>query len=125
MLSFINGCLRMSNISTFYLWKNYLNCSPGVSCLLRYITKLPWCTKPIFAYISDRYYINGYRTKIYFIMTGLIETISFLLLGLHVKSVIYSIILVFIHQATIAFRDTLTDGLMVIISNEEDKLNQE
>lgn len=96
-VAFIDGALRITNIPTFYLWKDYLGCSPGVNCLLRYVTKLPWCVKPLFAYFSDRHYIWGYRTKIYFIITGVIEMISFLLLGLKVKSVLYTTVLVFIH----------------------------
>ena len=85
------------------------------------MTKLPWCIKPVFAYFSDRHYIWGYRTKIYFIITGIIETISFLLLGIQVRSVLYTTVLVFIHQATIAFRDCLAEGLMVVISKKEDE----
>lgn len=120
-VAFIDGALRITNIPTFYLWKDYLGVSPGMNCLLRYVTKLPWCVKPLFAYFSDRHYIWGYRTKIYFILTGLIEIASFLLLGLKVKSVVYTTVLVFIHQATIAWRDCLAEGLMVVISNLEDE----
>ena len=96
-VAFIDGALRITNIPTFYLWKDFLHVTPGVNCLLRYVTKLPWCIKPVFAYFSDRHYIWGYRTKIYFIITGIIETISFLLLGIQVKSVLYTTVLVFIH----------------------------
>ncbi len=70
MVAFVDGALRIVNIPTFYLWKDFYKLSPGVNCLLRFITKIPWCIKPCFAYISDRYYINGYRTKIYFLIMG-------------------------------------------------------
>lgn len=120
-VAFIDGALRITNIPTFYLWKDYLKLSPGVNCLLRYLTKLPWCIKPVFAYFSDRHYIFGYRTKIYFIINGIIETASFLLLSIEVNSVLYVTVLVFIHQATIAFRDSLAEGLMVVLSKDEDK----
>ncbi len=122
-VAFIDGALRITNIPTFYLWKKYLLVSPGVNCILRCITKLPWCIKPVFAYFSDRHYIWGYRTKIYFIITGIIETFSFLLLGLKIKSTLYTVVLVFTHQLTIAFRDCLAEGLMVVISRQEDELN--
>lgn len=121
-VAFIDGALRITNIPTFYLWKDYLGVSPGVNCLLRYITKLPWCVKPFFAYFSDRYYIWGYRTKIYFILMGIIQTIAYFLLAIPNKSVIWTTLLILIGEATIAFRDSLAEGLMVVISRREDAL---
>lgn len=123
-VAFIDGALRITNIPSFYLWKDYLGLSPGMNCLLRYFTKLPWCVKPLFAYFSDRHYIFGYRTKIYFIITGILNIAAYLLLGIQVKSVLYTAVLVFIEQASIAWRDCLAEGLMVVISNEEDEANR-
>lgn len=119
-VAFVDGALRITNIPTFYLWKDYLGVSPGVNCLLRYITKLPWCVKPFFAYFSDRYYIWGYRTKIYFILMGLIQTVTFFLLAIPNKNVTWTTLLIFIGEATVAFRDSLAEGLMVVISRRED-----
>ena len=123
-VAFIDGALRIVNIPTFYLWKDYYGLSPGMNCLLRYITKLPWCIKPVFAYISDRHYVWGYRTKIYFIITGVLQAICLLLLGLKIPSVIVSTIVIFFEQLSIAFRDTLAEGLMVVISRNEDQKRQ-
>jgi MFS family permease len=123
-VAFIDGALRIVNIPTFYLWKDYYHLSPGMNCLLRYITKLPWCIKPIFAYISDRYYIAGYRTKIYFLLTGVTQAICLILLGMKIPSLALSTLIIFFEQLSIAFRDTLAEGLMVVISRQEDKLRQ-
>lgn len=122
-VAFIDGALRITNIPTFYLWKDYLGVSPGVNCLLRYITKLPWCVKPFFAYFSDRYYIWGYRTKIYFILMGIIQIVTFMFLAVPNKNVIWTTFLILVGEATVAFRDSLAEGLMVVISREEDAKN--
>lgn len=124
-IAFIDGALRIVNIPTFYLWKDYYHLSPGMNCLLRYITKIPWCIKPLFANLSDNNYIWGYRTKIYFVLTGISQTICLLLLGLQIPSVIVSTIIIFFEQTSIAFRDTLAEGLMVVISQNEDRINRE
>lgn len=124
-IAFLDGALRIVNIPTFYLWKDYYHLSPGMNCLLRYVTKIPWCIKPLFANLSDNNYIWGYRTKIYFIITGISQTICLLLLGLQIPSVIVSTIIIFFEQTSIAFRDTLAEGLMVVISQNEDRINSE
>jgi predicted MFS family arabinose efflux permease len=124
-VAFIDGALRIVNIPTFYLWKDYYHLSPGMNCLLRYITKLPWCIKPLFAYISDRYYIAGYRTKIYFLITGVLQAVCLILLGTEIPSLILSTCIIFVEQLNIAFRDTLAEGLMVVISRHEDKLKEQ
>ena len=121
-VAFIDGALRITNIPTFYLWKDYLGVSPGVNCLLRYITKLPWCVKPFFAYFSDRYYIWGYRTKIYFILMGLIQCLTFFLLAIPNRNLIWTTFLILVGEATVAFRDSLAEGLMVVISRREDAM---
>lgn len=33
-VAFIDGALRITNIPSFYLWKDYLELSPGMNCLL-------------------------------------------------------------------------------------------
>lgn len=119
-VAFIDGALRITNIPTFYMWKDFLGVTPGMNCLLRYVTKLPWCIKPVFAYFSDRHYIFGYRTKIYFIICGIIEALSLWLLSIRVHNIYYVTILIFIDQATISFRDCLAEGLMVVLSRKED-----
>lgn len=119
-VAFVDGALRITNIPTFYMWKDFLGVTPGVNCLLRYVTKLPWCIKPVFAYFSDRHYIFGYRTKIYFIICGIIEALSLWLLSIKVHNIYYVTILIFIDQATISFRDCLAEGLMVVLSRRED-----
>jgi hypothetical protein len=35
-ISFVDGALRITNIPTFYLWKDFLGVSPGMNCCLRY-----------------------------------------------------------------------------------------
>lgn len=119
-VAFVDGALRITNIPTFYLWKDYLGVSPGVNCLLRYVTKLPWCVKPFFAYFSDRYYIWGYRTKIYFVLMAAIQILSFMFLAIPNKNVVWTTFLILVGEATVAFRDSLAEGLMVVISREED-----
>lgn len=119
-VAFVDGALRITNIPTFYLWKDYLGVSPGVNCLLRYITKLPWCTKPFFAYFSDRYYIFGYRTKIYFIFMGIFQVLTFGLLFIPSTNLPWVTLLILLGEATVAFRDSLAEGLMVVVSRDED-----
>lgn len=34
-ISFVDGALRITNIPTFYLWKDFLGLSPGMNCCLR------------------------------------------------------------------------------------------
>ena len=120
-VAFIDGALRIVNIPTFYLWKDYYKLSPGMNCLLRYITKIPWCIKPVFASLSDNYYIFGYRTKIYFLLTGALQAICLLLLKTPIPSLLLSTILLCIEQVSIAFRDTLAEGLMVVLSKQSDQ----
>lgn len=120
-VAFIDGALRITNIPTFYMWKDFLGVTPGMNCLLRYVTKLPWCIKPVFAYFSDRHYIFGYRTKIYFVITGVIEALTLWLLSIKVHNIYYVTILIFVDQATISFRDCLAEGLMVVLSRKEDE----
>lgn len=120
LVAFIDGALRITNIPTFYLWKDYLGVSPGVNCLLRYVTKLPWCAKPLFAYVSDRYYLFGYRTKIYLILLGVFQAASFALLSIPSTNTAWVTLMIFLSEAAVAFRDTLAEGLMVVVSRREE-----
>lgn len=90
----------------------------------RYFTKLPWCVKPFFAFISDRYYLFGFRTKWYFVITGILELVCFILLGFEIRNTLIVTVLIFVEQVSLAFRDSLAEGLMVILTKTE-KRNQQ
>lgn len=110
----------MERLSWSFSWNELL---PKVF-LTRYITKLPWCIKPVFAYISDRYYISGYRTKIYFLITGFSEMLCLLLLGIQIKSTFVVTFLILLDQISLAFRDSLAEALMVILTKTEERNQQ-
>lgn len=80
--------------------------------------------KPFFAFISDRYYLFGYRTKWYFVITGVLELVCFILLGFEIKNTLFVTLVILIEQISLAFRDSLAEGLMVILTKTE-KRNQQ
>ena len=45
------------------------------------------------------------------------------MLGIKSKSIVFVTILIFLHQVMVAIRDALAEGLMVVISKEEDEEN--
>lgn len=71
----------MARLAYQYYFKDDLGLSPAQVSLILAIIYIPFCIKPIFAYICDTYRLFGYRRKSYLIISAMIESLLWVLLG--------------------------------------------
>jgi hypothetical protein len=81
------------------------------------IIYIPWCIKPLFAYICDTYHFFGYRRKSYLIVWALIESLLWVLLGSHfVDDVTKTVFVLFSLKVAVCFSNVIGEALVVEIS---------
>lgn len=60
-------------IPNMFFLKQTLNNDPSTAAHMMFLYTLPYSLKPICGYLSDNFFIFGYRMKGYFIIFGIIE----------------------------------------------------
>lgn len=100
-----------STASTLY-FKSKFNFDPAELTLVSTITSLAWYLKPIYGLISDCFPLFGYRRRTYFLFSGLLGILSYLLIIL-VESPGIAIICLILGEFSQAICDVICDGFLV------------
>uniref|UniRef100_A0A3B0MTG7 BT1 family/Major Facilitator Superfamily, putative n=1 Tax=Theileria annulata TaxID=5874 RepID=A0A3B0MTG7_THEAN len=124
MIGFSEGLLHLSNLAIYYMFKDDFGLSPAQMTLLYSIPAIPYVIRPAMAYLTDTIPIFGTRRRHYLILNSLIQSSSFLFMGLVPISLFFSTIELFLITFTLAFCMTIAEALVVEnISDGTDNLS--
>ena len=86
---------------------------PAQAAALMTILIIPWSIKPLYGMLSDFLPIFGLRRKSYFILTGILATVTYLSLSFLYPSYTVVLTVLFVAAVCFAFSDVLCDAVMV------------
>ncbi len=113
LVYFVQGILGLARLAVSFFLKDDLGLSPAETSALLGIVALPWMIKPLFGFISDGLPIFGYRRRPYLILSGLLGTLSWVLLATVVTRPWQAIAAISLGSLSVAFSDVIADSLVV------------
>ena len=116
---FVQGILGLARLAVSFFLKDDLGLSPAEVAALTGIASLPWVIKPLFGLMSDGLPIFGYRRRPYLILSGLLGTISWLMLATVVNNAATATIAMLLTSLSVAVSDVIVDSLVVEKAREE------
>ncbi len=119
LVYFVQGVLGLARLAVSFFLKDDLGLSPAETSALLGIVALPWMVKPLFGFISDGLPIFGYRRRPYLILSGLLGTLSWLLLATVVTRPWQAIAAISLGSLSVAFSDVIADSLVVERARQE------
>lgn len=109
-----NGMASLPGLAVNYLLKDTLKMTASQAAYFGAVTLLGWIIKPLWGMISDALPLFGYRRKSYLILTSLIASVIWFMLGQIENYTITFLLTVFtLSNFFYAFNDVVCDGLMV------------
>jgi folate/biopterin transporter len=128
LVYFVQGLLGISRLALTFYYKDTLHLGPAELSLISSFTVFPWIIKPLYGFISDTFPFFGYKRKSYLILSGLISSLSWVILAFISQnanynimySTIFSILCVIMSSFGIAFSDVLVDAIVVNKSRDID-----
>ena len=78
---FVQGILGLARLAVSFFLKDELGLSPSQMGALTGIAALPWVIKPVFGFLSDGLPLFGYRRRSYLILSGILGSLSWLVLA--------------------------------------------
>ena len=104
----------LPGLAVNYLLKDVLKMTASQAAYFGAVTMLGWVIKPLWGMISDALPLFGYRRKSYLILTSLVATAVWFMLGQVENYTIAFLLTVFtLSNFFYAFNDVVCDGLMV------------
>lgn len=119
LVYFVQGILGLARLAVSFFLKDDLGLSPAETSALLGIVALPWMIKPLFGFISDGLPIFGYRRRPYLILSGLLGTLSWVLLATVVTRPWQAIAAISLGSLSVAFSDVIADSLVVERARKE------
>ena len=116
---FVQGILGLARLAVSFFLKDDLGLTPAEVAALTGIASLPWVIKPIFGLMSDGLPIFGYRRRPYLILSGLLGTVSWLMLATVVNNAATATIAMLFTSLSVAVSDVIVDSLVVEKAREE------
>lgn len=123
LLGFNDGISTLSQLAINYFFKDVLKVVPSTLTQLLTIIQLPWMIKPLFGLISDILPICGYRRKVYIIICGLLNCLSWIIMAFFVKSIFQSVVWLIIVNISISFSSVLGQAIIVEMSKSDSSNN--
>jgi folate/biopterin transporter len=129
LVYFVQGLFSICRLALSFYYKDTLHLSPADLTVISTISAIPWIIKPLYGFISDTFPLFGYKRKSYLVLSGLIGTISWILLA-NLDSlknqgdttvVTYTVFLVTMSSLGLAFSDVLVDAMVVSKSRDQNK----
>ncbi len=109
-----NGMASLPGLAISYLLKDILKMTASQAAYFGAVTMLGWVIKPLWGMISDALPLFGYRRKSYLILTSLVASVIWFMLGQIENYTIAFLLTIFtISNFFYAFNDVVCDGLMV------------
>lgn len=113
LVYFVQGILGLARLAVSFFLKDELHLSPAEVSALLGIAALPWMVKPLFGFMSDGLPILGYRRRPYLVLSGVLGTVSWVLLATVVHSAWAAILSITLSSLAIAVSDVIVDSLVV------------
>ena len=109
-----NGMASLPGLAVQYLLKDILKMTASQASYFGAVAMLGWVIKPLWGIISDAVPICGYRRKSYLILTTLLASGVWFILGQTQNYTTAFLLLMFTFSSFVyAFNDVVCDGLMV------------
>ncbi|BBA79620.1 putative biopterin transport-related protein BT1 [cyanobacterium endosymbiont of Rhopalodia gibberula] len=116
---FVQGILGLARLATSFFLKEDLGLNPAQMSALTGIAALPWVIKPVFGFISDSLPIFGYRRRPYLILSGLLGSVVWIILGTIVDDPWSATVSLLLISLSVAISDVIVDSLVVERARKE------
>ncbi|XTZ20626.1 MAG: MFS transporter, partial [cyanobacterium endosymbiont of Rhopalodia fuxianensis] len=116
---FVQGILGLARLAVSFFLKEDLGLNPAQMSALTGIAALPWVIKPIFGFMSDSLPIFGYRRRPYLILSGLLGSIVWIMLGTIVDAPWSATVSLLLISLSVAISDVIVDSLVVERARKE------
>ncbi|WP_267383639.1 folate/biopterin family MFS transporter [Cyanobacterium sp. uoEpiScrs1] len=116
---FVQGILSLARLAISFFLKENLGLPPAQMSALTGIAALPWVIKPVFGFISDSLPIFGYRRRPYLILSGVLGSFAWLMLGTIVDNLWSATVSLLLVSVSIAISDVIVDSLVVERARKE------
>jgi folate/biopterin transporter len=116
---FIQGILGLARLAVSFFLKDELAFSPAQMGALMGVAALPWVIKPLLGLLSDGFPLWGYRRRSYLILSGILGTLSWLVLGAWVHSAWQAMLTLLLTSLSVAIADVIVDSVVVEKAQQE------
>lgn len=116
---FVQGILGLARLAVSFFLKDDLGLSPAQMGALTGIAAIPWIIKPLFGFLSDGLPLFGYRRRSYLILSGLLGSLSWLVLATIVDSVWGVTLTLLVTSLSVAVSDVIADSVVVERAQQE------
>lgn len=116
---FVQGILGLTRLAVSFFLKDDLSLSPAQMGALTGIAAIPWIIKPLFGFLSDGLPLFGYRRRSYLILSGLLGSLSWLVLATMVNSVWGVTLTLLVTSLSVAVSDVIADSVVVERAQQE------
>ncbi len=113
LVYFVQGILGLARLAVSFFLKDELGLSPAEVSALIGVAAIPWMVKPLFGFISDGFPVLGYRRRPYLVLSGVLGTLSWVLMATVVNSAWSATAAIALSSLAIAFSDVIVDSLVV------------
>lgn len=119
LVYFVQGIIGLARLSVSFFLKDELGLGPAEVSTLVGVAALPWMIKPAFGFISDGLPIFGYRRRPYLILSGLVGTLSWILMATVVHTPLAAAAAIALGSLSVAFSDVIVDSVVVERARKE------
>ncbi len=123
LVYFVQGILGLARLAVSFFLKDELGLGPAEVSALIGVAALPWMVKPAFGFISDGLPIFGYRRRPYLILSGLLGTLSWVLMATVVHTAWAAMVAIALGSLSVAFSDVIVDSVVVERARKESLAN--
>lgn len=116
---FVQGILGLARLAVSFFLKDDLGLSPAQMGALTGIAAIPWIIKPLFGFLSDGLPLFGYRRRSYLFLSGLLGSLSWLVLATMVDSVWGVTLTLLVTSLSVAVSDVIADSVVVERAQQE------
>ncbi|MGK7885480.1 MAG: folate/biopterin family MFS transporter [Crocosphaera sp.] len=116
---FVQGILGLARLAVSFFLKDDLGLTPAQMGALTGIAAVPWVIKPLFGFISDGLPIFNYRRRPYLVISGLLGSLSWILLATVVNNVWSASLTLLLTSVSVAISDVIVDSLVVERARKE------
>ena len=119
----IGFVVSFPSIAIQFVFMEKLHSSP-ISMAMSYgIIAFPWCIKPIYGYISDKYTIFDWgKRRPYISFTGLLASYMYIIAGAHLDNIYSMVSILTVISLLICVADVCADSITVeLVRNEKNK----
>ncbi len=116
---FVQGILGLARLAVSFFLKDDLGLTPAQMGALVGVAAVPWVIKPLFGFISDGLPLFRYRRRPYLVISGLLGSISWILLATVVTNAWSAMVTLLLTSVSVAISDVIVDSLVVERARKE------